>query len=673
MSDRNKPAFWLYEIARAENLRSEVADDYEWEKLERIFDTGASRVLLEAETPAADSRELAQSTFVNWIYAFTETFIPATYFRHPQVRVKPTAPQWIANAVHVSRVINKTLEQVKLRRTLRRLIRDALCYGHAWIKVGWYTREGVVPILGGKANRGDGSVSQLDTEAWYRIDEPYAIRLSPKQVYMDPEADYYEQASWICHESFVPFDAVQKDPYLKYKNEIAPVSYERGVAALDIPGDFEKEHKLQWAKRWEIWDRETKRVYVLFYGASRFALDIPWPYPDLEAFPFRMLSFIDPVDRLYPYSPILPWLPLVEELSFLRSMRLYHLSKMTPKALVPPGVLDERSEIDFADPLIDIVKTNDEPSRIVPWQGVKPDPQLYAAEEYVKNDIREISGFSELLSGSVPFSRLPATTTAIMQRNAALRFDSYSERIGDFLVDVAKDLFKIVRRFSSYPILVELAGDPDPQWMEITRQELEGEYQFTIRLEDMSVSNKEEEIKETYDALVALSPFPEVNRRALIRDHLIARGRADLREYLLPETGPAMDPTQENQLMAQGYPVEPNVGEDFELHLRVHAEFLESPAFRQYLTSLPPAMQKAVQDLFSQHIQTTTNLLRARQEREGTASRTPNAQQTTPKPGLTTNLQRGQAIATSQPVGGQERQPLGAGEVLSAAIRNAMR
>jgi hypothetical protein len=338
-----------------------------------------------------------------------------------------------------------------------------------------------------------------------------------------------------------------------------------------------------------------------------------------------------------------------------------HIQKMPTKILLPPGIMDADDERDFMDPAQDLVHCKDDPSKIVPFVGLKPDANLYASEDSVKSDIREISGFSEILSGQIPFSRIAATTSAIMERNATLRFDFYSERVADFIIDTAKDLFKIVRLYQSYPQEVQVTGDPEPRWLEISSKELSGDFLFKLDIEDMSISSRQQRIKESYDLLVSLSQFPEVKRETLVRDFLLAAGKVDIADYMHPPAGPPLDPNYENQVMAQGYPVQSNQNEDFQLHIQVHTQFMQSDRFRFIV-----AQQPAIGNLFSEHMQQTTRMAQMQAMMNPQGGGGGGGSQVQPNP----SMQQGQALAGSQPVGGSQSR---AAAGLSQAISNAQR
>ena len=629
MVDYKKLEYWTPFLKRAENARNQYAESYEWRKLKRLWNTGGQTVEVIYDAPKQVPSGTAKAAFPNWIYAFGQIFIPAVYWRHPEILVFPRSEQYTLNAKIAKERINRAFRETHFRHQARKALLDCLIYGHGWVKLGWYTRFGQVPPGVIPEGQKIGKESKTDVQLYLQNDNPYAYRVSPELILVDPDASSYEEARWIAQVSYVPIDRLKEDPFLKFTDNLVAYGYPETENWITSP----KEKSVKWAKRYEIWDRENDQVLIWCEGSPKINRRIfPWPYQGLHGFPFKLLTVTDAIDELFPPSPILPWLPLVDELALIRTLKMEHLRLMVTKLLVQEGTLDEDQIRNLADPTQKVVFTKDL-NGIREIRGLQPDANLYASEDKTKEDLREISGFSELLSGSVPFSRIAATTSAIMAKNAALRFEFFSERVADWIIECAKDLFKIVVDFQSYPQVVRIGEEPELVDLQYDKKAIEGEFTFSVDIQEMSISSKEQRIKEAYDKLVALAPFPETKNYSLIKDFLNAYGSSDPDKFLNPPPGPPLDPIWENQQMARGYPIEPNPNEDTELHLRVHGDFVGSEFYRRLVAQNPQ-----IGHIFSEHIQKTTVLSRLLQKEEST-----------PRPGVSQNVQKGQRLVTSSP------------------------
>jgi hypothetical protein len=468
---------------------------------------------------------------------------------------------------------------------------------------------------------------------------------------------------WICQEYYAPYDSVKADPYLKNKKYLATVSMggdtgEGTTIGEPIISDADRRsNDEQFVKIWEIWDRIGGKVRWLCSGCSKWNREVPWPYADVRGFPFKPLAFTDGLNQFYPVSVVLPWLPLVEELSTLRAIRLKHIMKMPNKYLFPPGLLTEEQMNKIADIDVEFMEIQgDLTGNAKPYelQGLRPDANLYASEDKVKEDIYNISGLNRILMGESPGSRMPATTSAIMEQNSTIRFRHYSERLAEHITECGKTVFLIARQMLTFPQIVEITGEAGVELLEVPADALQGDYYFKVRLEDMSQYSKQQEIKEAFDRLQVLAPMPQIKLNALIRDFLQANGKYDVDMYVDPPTGPPLDPNWENMAMARGEPVRPNPQEDFRLHLEIHRVFMQSPDFQVL------AQNMGIAALFSEHIQETNSLAEARAMQQqlgarrggGGGAAAQSAQQRVSPPSA--GFQQGAALAGSQPVGGQQ-------------------
>jgi hypothetical protein len=110
-------------------------------------------------------------------------------------------------------------------------------------------------------------------------------------------------------------------------------------------------------------------------------------------------------------------------------------------------------------------------------------------------------------------------------------------------------------------------------------------------------------------------------------------------EFMNPPMGMPMDPMDENEIMIQGVFVEPNPKEDAALHLQVHADYMSTPQYVQFVTRFPK-----IKSIFSQHVQLTNRLY----EMQGGEPQ----QQGAPKPGVSPSIQQGQRLNSSAPAMG---------------------
>lgn len=651
MKKHNQVSYWTDLIDQGIKARDDVSHKYEWKKLKQLWNEGGMNVDIVTATNTQRTSAPTRSAFVNWVYAYISTFIPAVYWRQPKVYVSPNRSMYSLGAKIAESKINSVLEATKFRKWAAKAVLDCLVYGVGWIKLGWYTKFGQVPASPAATGM-PGEGSELDLESYFFTDEAYAYRISPERIVVDPDAQIYEEARWIAQEHYYLYETVKEDPYMKHTEDIALYTMRDKDKALHSPSTKSEEEK--WIRVWEIWDKEQKRVLFICDGSAKINRIIePWPY-EISGFPFEPLTLSDSIDTFYPPSLVLPWLPLVEELAFIRTTRLDHISRMVSKFVARTGAMTPEQISSFIDPDNELVEMDD-PTGLQEFSGLAPDARLYQSEERVTQDIREISGFSELLSGSVPFSRISATTSSIMQKNSALRFNFASERIADWIKSCAQKLLIITTGYQQYPDTIKVSNNPMEPPLQYGRAEIEGEYSFTINVEDMSFTSREQKQKKEYDALIALSQFPQIKIHPMLRDTLSAFGKDPVEEYLNPEQGPPLDPGFENEMMIRGVAIKPNEKEDLQTHLMVHDQFMNTPIYANATKALPQ-----VGALFAEHVQLTLNMFDQKQASNPSSGR--------PQPGSSPSLQSGKALNSSSPMGGARNMKGPAGNPLMQAM-----
>ncbi len=321
----DNPEFWFGEIGRSRNKRDRFASLYEWKKIVDLMDTAGLGVAVENESGKQVVENLSQSAFVNWVWAFCQVFVPAVYWKQPEVCCAPKRQVFAPNAKYVQAMTNAALKETRARRAFLRVLMDALAYGMGCAKIGWFTRLGQVP---GPAFRPEQKQKRttLDQEMQFMVDKPFVVRVSPERLFFDPDASCYEELAWIAQESYVPYDDVKNDPYLKHVENVSPLTMGSDDGAAFVPStsvETEWQHREnRWCRLYEIWDRSHDRVMVLIQGSYKFNREVDWPYPDVYGFPYRILQVTDAINDIYPPSVILPWLGLVEELSLIRAKRI---------------------------------------------------------------------------------------------------------------------------------------------------------------------------------------------------------------------------------------------------------------------------------------------------------------------------------------------------------------
>ena len=89
MKKHNQVSYWTDLIDQGVKARDDVSHKYEWKKLKQLWNEGGMNVDIVTSTNTQRTAAPTRSAFINWVYAYISTFIPAVYWRQPKVYVSP--------------------------------------------------------------------------------------------------------------------------------------------------------------------------------------------------------------------------------------------------------------------------------------------------------------------------------------------------------------------------------------------------------------------------------------------------------------------------------------------------------------------------------------------------------------------------------------------------------
>lgn len=627
--DTRDPKVWDRRLTVAKRIRDARGKELRWHD---AYEAYKGRIL--ASTPTEDT------IVVNFPQAYISNMLPSVYFTQPRLQVRPTQEAYREAARLMEPLTNFAFRRMRFARQARIAVQDMLLIGHGWLKMGWATKYGELPgpEQGIQGNEAITMVEKTaDRQVHFEPGMPFAKRIHPYLMLVDPAASSWEEVRWLAQMAYRPYQYLMEDPFIKHKDRIKPgyvLDADQGYR-LKTPTEQRELENEGYALTYEIWDLDSKKVRLLSEGSEAWQRDEEWPYSFMAGHSFYLLTASDPTDDIYPYSPMMSWYQQVQELSKIRTAQLDGLYRARGKTIVEKGAIDNDELEKLRNPLEDVIVVR-EIDKITTLRTPAIDPNLYICEDRVKRDILDISGLSELQYGNIPGGRVTATVGLIAQKASAIRTRRIIDSIKEWMLDVGRDLSLMLANRMPDEQQVAITTDTGQDWIAIARADVQGEFLFDLDVTEMAPLSREARQKESLDLWSALAMVPESKRRRLATDMLEAYGRTNIEAYLHPDMGPPADPSYENEMMIQGIEVLPNAAEDFELHLRIHADFMESELFGQVATEVP-----AIRNIFSAHVQRTIALAN-----QVTVTEQPKAR----AQGTAFSPQQGRPLAGSQPM-----------------------
>lgn len=447
-----------------------------------------------------------------------------------------TAYEGVVKAQIAEGVINYWWRHYNFKQELHLAVRDFLIYGHGWVKVGWrYAEEEQERDEASIAEEAQYLTAQADsyaesnpdlaadlptdddiidgiatTEPVAVEDRPFVERVSPRDIYVDPEGTTDRDIRWIAQRVVRDLEEAKRD------KRYSPAA--RRALKSDSALKWHMEKSPNFVKGesdrvtiWEFYDIARGEVSVFSAGGEHFLVaptKMPYPF----GIPFVMLRNYDVPDVFYPVGDLEAIEPLQNELNDTRSAMVLARQLDIPKFFYrrqhfsPQAIEGLRSK----EPWTAIPVEDDTPfGELI---GVVPrneaSPQLYQHSEQIENDINLVSGVSEYQRGDLPEIRRTATEASIIQDNANSRA---AEKL-----DIIEGAFSRVARMVVQLAQVYMEGEQaaryttaqgDEVFWVFNADDIEGEFDFEIEAGSTQPRNETFRRQQAMQLMNTLAPF----------------------------------------------------------------------------------------------------------------------------------------------------------------------
>ena len=452
---------------------------------------------------------------VNLAFSTVNVIAPAVSVNHPKIVVTPNKPEDEDRSAFVEAVVNHLWRHHDFRKPFRRAVKDFLIFGHGWLKVGW-------KFLEQERELGEAERDELFAEATVETDmfamenpemagdlpdneqmmasvplttmavvedQPFIERVSPYDIYIDPEATCIEDAQWIAQRIVRPLDEAKKDK--RYKASVRKnLSADSMLNPMYAPTDREEQNQylagvVERTVIYEFYDIVNNTMSVVPQSGGEFLVD-PMPMPYAYGQPFVMLRNYDVPDYFYPMGDLEAIESLQLELDKTRSQLMNARKRYARKYLYhersfgPEGREALESEDDGR--LVPVVDENKPLSEIVvPMPQIPLSPEIYNLSAIIEQDINTVAGVSEYARGSMPEIRRTATEASIIA-------DAQNARAADKLAIVeigighlARRVIQLMQQYMTGEQMAQVsAAGGETLFVPFARDDIVGEYDFSV-------------------------------------------------------------------------------------------------------------------------------------------------------------------------------------------------
>ena len=496
----------LQKITAAARWRDEMGYDQLWRRMVDLY-----RGKHWPNTTISNEDLIA----VNLAFSTVNVIAPAVSVNHPKIVVTPNQPEDEDRAAFVEAVVNHLWRHHDFRKPFRRSVKDFLIFGHGWLKVGWnfveqertlsdmerdemfvdavgetdmFAMEN--PVMAGDLPTDEQMAASIPETAMMVVeDQPFIERVSPYDIYIDPEATCLEDAQWICQRIIRPLEEAKKDK--RYKASARKnLGADSVLNPMFTPSDREQQDQylqdiVDRTVIFEFYDIVNNKMSVLAQNGEEFLVD-PIPMPYAYGQPFVMLRNYDVPDYFYPMGDLEAIESLQEELDKTRSQLVNARKRYARKYLFhersfgPEG--REALEADEDGRLVPVVDENKSLNEVViPMPQTPLSPEIYNYSAIIEQDINTVSGVSEYARGSMPEIRRTATEASIIA-------DAQNARAADKLAIIeigighlARRVIQLMQQFMTGEQMAQVADrGGENLFVPFERDDIIGEYDFSV-------------------------------------------------------------------------------------------------------------------------------------------------------------------------------------------------
>jgi hypothetical protein len=448
---------------------------------------------------------------VNMAFSTINVIYPSISVNYPKITVNAINPENSSNATIAEAVVNYWWRHSAIKNQFRNAVKDFLIVGHGWLKVGYkYVEEERI----GQDEDINDDMPENYTQTNYNViaDAPFVERVSPFDVFVDPDGTTMDDIKWIAHRVRRPIRDVKTDKrYNKsVREDITPMSYSRFTE--EEPRYRKINDKEEgYADIFEFYDLRNNTVSVFAESGDGFLIK-PQQMPYAFGHPFVMLRNYEVPDQFYPIGELEAIEPLQRELNATRTQMMNHRKRYARKYLFRESAIDSngRAAMESDDDNVMVPIVGDVPlgDVVAPFPALINPPEFYNQSGLIAQDINMISGVSEFMRGSVSEIRRTATEVGLLQDAANARTADKLATIETAIGQIGRRLLGLTQQFLTGEQVARIIGrDGEPIWIRYDRDYISGDFDFDVVGGSTRPHNESFQRAQTAEMINALAPF----------------------------------------------------------------------------------------------------------------------------------------------------------------------
>lgn len=450
---------------------------------------------------------------VNIAFATINVISPSVSVNHPKITVNARKFEDAPRAVITESVVNYWWRHFECQKEFRRAVKDMLVVGHGWVKTGYRFVEKERDEYDNSDELASSAPESItESELIITEDRPFVERISPFDVFVDPDATNMSDIRWIAQRIRRPLTEVKKDKRYNSsaRQEASPSHYSKWGQDGFMPRRSEKLED-SYVEIWEFYDIDRGKMSVFCDGGDKFLVN-PMDIPFTFGHPFVMLRNYEIPEHFYTMGELEAIEPLQMELNETRTQMMNHRKRFSRKWLYKESAFDPegRSALESDEDNVMVPVISEEPltSVISPMPAVISPPEFYNQSNLISSDIDRVSGVSEYMRGALPEIRRTATEAAIAQDAANARASDKLAIIERAIADCARRLVMLAQQYMTGEQAVRVVGqDAQPVWVNFDEEYIRGEFDFEVEGGSTAPTNESFRRQMALQVVDAMAPF----------------------------------------------------------------------------------------------------------------------------------------------------------------------
>jgi len=436
---------------------------------------------VEIEMVKSDNRR--DRITVNLTGSTIQNMLPFLISTKPKFVGYPTKPSDVQGAKLQSAVLNHEYKQRKIHPQVKKAALDCVIMGHGILETGYNIEL-------------DDAIKSVDGEIVYadyiKAEAPFGKRVSPFNFLWDYMASEHDLATsrWCAEIVYMPLrDVLANSNHLKStvrKIQSGEYTVTCRPDILNLDRSYRDEEQTEYneedelAVLYKVWDKKYRKYYLFADGVLPPLVEKDWPYPYLDGFPYRMVSFIPVPDCPFPMGLALAIEDQQHELNAVRTRMFRHGRRFNRKYEVVANQVDPKELeklLDGEDGTHILVKAL---NTVSPIRDADMSTDHQIIEGRIQDDIQRLSGQDSLIQGGSLPSRTTAGEVNARGNLFRMKLDDRVESMDTFVLEVGEDTLAHIKANTLTDKVVKIAGPEGEQWVQYTVEDIQDPVDMTM-------------------------------------------------------------------------------------------------------------------------------------------------------------------------------------------------